>query len=64
MQFTHEHDAVRSTLKRFIAEEINPHVDAWEAAELSWTLSVCDPPPLNCPIVCPLYDTVFPEIPI
>ncbi len=34
MQFTHEHDAVRSTLKRFIAEEINPHVDAWEAAEI------------------------------
>ena len=34
MQLTHEHEAIRSTLKRFIAEEINPHVDAWEAAEM------------------------------
>ena len=34
MQLTHEHEAIRSTLKRFIAEEINPHVDAWEAAEI------------------------------
>ena len=34
MQLTHEHEALRSTLKRFIAEEINPHVDAWEAAEM------------------------------
>ena len=34
MQFTHEHEAVKSTLKRFIAEEVNPHVDAWEAAEI------------------------------
>jgi citronellyl-CoA dehydrogenase len=33
MQFTHEHDEIRRTLKRFITEEINPHVDAWEAAE-------------------------------
>jgi len=33
MQFTHEHDEIRRTLKRFIADEINPHVDAWEAAE-------------------------------
>src|SRR5688572_26958826 len=33
MQFTHEHDEIRRTLKRFISEEINPHVDAWEAAE-------------------------------
>lgn len=33
MQLTHEHDEIRRTLKRFIAEEINPHVDAWEAAE-------------------------------
>ena len=33
MQFTHEHEEIRRTLKRFIAEEINPHVDAWEAAE-------------------------------
>ena len=34
MQLTQEHEAIRSTLKRFIAEEINPHVDAWEAAEV------------------------------
>ena len=33
MQFTHEHDEIRRTLKRFIADEINPRVDAWEAAE-------------------------------
>ena len=33
MQFTHEHDEIRRTLKRFITEEINPHVDEWEAAE-------------------------------
>ncbi len=34
MQLTHEHEAIRNTLKRFIAEAINPHVDAWEAAEI------------------------------
>ncbi len=33
MQLTHEHEEIKRTLKRFIAEEINPHVDAWEAAE-------------------------------
>jgi citronellyl-CoA dehydrogenase len=33
MQLTHEHEEVRRTLKRFILEEINPHVDEWEAAE-------------------------------
>ncbi len=33
MQLTHEHEQVRRTLKRFITEEINPHVDEWEAAE-------------------------------
>ncbi|MEO8057479.1 MAG: acyl-CoA dehydrogenase family protein [Burkholderiales bacterium] len=33
MQLTHEHEEVRRTLKRFIEEEINPHVDEWEAAE-------------------------------
>ena len=31
MQFTHEHDEIRRTLKRFIADEINPRVDAWVA---------------------------------
>ena len=34
MQFTHEHEELRRTLKRFIDEEINPHVDEWEAAEM------------------------------
>jgi citronellyl-CoA dehydrogenase len=33
MQLTHEHEEIRRTLKRFITDEINPHVDAWEAAE-------------------------------
>lgn len=33
MQFTHEHEEIQRTLKRFIIEEINPHVDEWEAAE-------------------------------
>ena len=34
MQFTHEHREIQKTLKRFIDEEINPHVDEWEAAEI------------------------------
>ena len=34
MQFTHEHEEIQSTLKRFIDDEINPHVDEWEAAEM------------------------------
>jgi citronellyl-CoA dehydrogenase len=34
MQFTHEHLEIQKTLKRFIDEEINPHVDEWEAAEM------------------------------
>ena len=33
MQFTHEHEEVRRTLKRVIDNEINPHVDEWEKAE-------------------------------
>jgi citronellyl-CoA dehydrogenase len=33
MQFTHEHQEIQRTLKRFIEDEINPHVDEWEAAE-------------------------------
>jgi citronellyl-CoA dehydrogenase len=32
MQFTHEHLELQKTLRRFIAEEINPHVDEWEEA--------------------------------
>ena len=34
MQFTHEHREIQKTLRRFIDEEINPHVDEWEAAEI------------------------------
>lgn len=33
MLFTPEHDALRNTVARFVEEEINPHVDDWEAAE-------------------------------
>jgi citronellyl-CoA dehydrogenase len=32
MLFTAEHDDVRRSLQKFIASEINPHVDAWEDA--------------------------------
>ena len=32
MQFTPEHDQLRASLQKFIAAEINPHVDAWEKA--------------------------------
>ncbi len=34
MKWTHEHEEVRRTLERFIDKEINPHVDAWEKAEI------------------------------
>src|SRR6188768_3395361 len=34
LQFTHEHLEIQKTLKRFIDEEVNPHVDEWEAAEI------------------------------
>ncbi|MFM8691981.1 MAG: acyl-CoA dehydrogenase family protein [Limnohabitans sp.] len=33
MQVTHEHQELKRNLKRFIDDEINPHVDEWEAAE-------------------------------
>ena len=33
MHFSHEHLEIQKTLKRYIDEHINPHVDAWEAAE-------------------------------
>ena len=33
MRLTHEHEEIKRTMKRFIVEEINPHVDEWEAAE-------------------------------
>lgn len=34
MQLTHEHREIQNTLKRFIDEQINPHVEEWEAAEI------------------------------
>ena len=34
MQFSHEHQELQRSLKRFIDSEINPHVDEWEAAEM------------------------------
>ena len=34
MDYTHEHREIQKTLERFIADEINPHVDEWEAAEI------------------------------
>jgi citronellyl-CoA dehydrogenase len=34
MQFTPEHEQLRSTLKKFIDTEINPNVDKWEEAEI------------------------------
>jgi citronellyl-CoA dehydrogenase len=34
MHYSHEHREIQKTLERFIAEEINPHVDEWEAAEI------------------------------
>ncbi|TRZ99636.1 MAG: acyl-CoA dehydrogenase [Rhodocyclaceae bacterium] len=33
MQFTSEHRQLSDTVTRFVREELNPHVDAWEAAE-------------------------------
>jgi citronellyl-CoA dehydrogenase len=34
MEYSHEHLELQKTLARFIGEEINPHVDEWEAAEI------------------------------
>ena len=34
MQLTHEHEELKRNLKRFIDDEINPHVDEWAAAEI------------------------------
>ena len=34
MLLTHDHELIRDTLKRYIDEHINPHVDEWEAAEI------------------------------
>ncbi|HTV71441.1 MAG TPA: acyl-CoA dehydrogenase family protein [Rhizobiaceae bacterium] len=33
MQFTPEHESLRRTVAKFVAEELNPHMDAWEKAE-------------------------------
>ena len=32
MQFTPEHEALKRTIERFVAQELNPHVDDWEEA--------------------------------
>ncbi|GGC69770.1 acyl-CoA dehydrogenase family protein [Undibacterium terreum] len=34
MQFTHDHQELQRSLKRFIDTEINPYVDQWEEAEI------------------------------
>ncbi|MBV9066921.1 MAG: acyl-CoA dehydrogenase family protein [Methylobacteriaceae bacterium] len=34
MLFTAEHDAIRRSMQRFISQEINPFVDAWEKADI------------------------------
>ncbi|MEQ9641016.1 MAG: acyl-CoA dehydrogenase family protein [Alphaproteobacteria bacterium] len=34
MQLTPEHEALRDTVARFVDNEINPHVDEWEDAEI------------------------------
>ena len=34
MQFTEEHELIRETLRKFIDDEINPHVDEWEEAQM------------------------------
>ena len=32
MRFTEEHEQLRRTVRTFVDNEINPHVDEWEAA--------------------------------
>ncbi|WFU24527.1 acyl-CoA dehydrogenase family protein [Bradyrhizobium sp. CB1717] len=34
MLFTADHDDIRRSLQKFIANEINPHVDEWEKADI------------------------------
>ena len=34
MQWSHEHREIQNTLKRFIDEQINPHVNEWEEAQI------------------------------
>ena len=33
MHFSAEHDALRETVRDFVARELRPHADEWEAAE-------------------------------
>ena len=33
MQQTEQHQAIRQTVKKFVEQELNPHIDAWEEAE-------------------------------
>ncbi|MCB0900448.1 MAG: acyl-CoA dehydrogenase family protein, partial [Actinobacteria bacterium] len=33
MQFTDQHRALDETVTRFVRQEIDPHVEAWERAE-------------------------------
>jgi citronellyl-CoA dehydrogenase len=34
MQLTHEHEQLRATVQRWIAEQVNPYVDQWECDEI------------------------------
>lgn len=34
MKLSHEHEQLRTTIKRWIAEQVNPYVDEWEDAEI------------------------------
>lgn len=34
MNLTHEHEQLRTTVKRWIVEQVNPYVDQWEAEQL------------------------------
>lgn len=34
MQLTHEHEQLRATVRRWIDEQVNPHVDQWERDEI------------------------------
>src|SRR4051812_41049061 len=34
MQLTPEHDQLRATTKRWVREQVNPHVDQWERDEI------------------------------
>ena len=33
MQFTETHEQLRDTVAKFVANDINPYVDEWEAAD-------------------------------